>query len=81
MWQVNTKLPRPVARGGVPPSGSGSSSSDDDGVGNGGGGIRSKRRRVETRSKKRVVMPSAAVCIELGSTLWPAGPERSIDGV
>ena len=41
----------------------------------------SKRRRVETRSKKRVVMPSAAVCIELGSTLWPAESERFTDGV
>ena len=41
----------------------------------------SKRRRVETRSKERVVMPSAAVCIELGSTLWPAESERFTDGV
>ena len=26
-------------------------------------------------------MPSAAVCIELGSTLWPAESERFTDGV
>ena len=48
---------------------------------NGCVGIRSKRWRVETRSKKRVVMPSAAVCIEFDATLWPAESERFTDGV
>jgi hypothetical protein len=32
-------------------------------------------------SKKRVVMPSAAVCIEFDATLWPAESERFTDSV
>ena len=48
----------------------------------GGGGIRSKRRRVQTRSKASgdaVLMQSAVVCIELDATLWPAESEWFTD--